>query len=257
MPVNKLRVNGVDFFTGNVKEFISQLPARIFDKLQIVDDYGDGANFSGIRNGASKKLLNLVTKPGMDHGIFGVIKIDAGTEKLYGLASNENVWKGAKQIGVSVDLNTQKDAIGINNKSNAGFTYNNSITPHLSINNSYNFYQSRLSSESNSFEDAINTLGTVNTRINSNNTNKICNHQFNSKITYKPNESEFIKSNINLALDPNISNSGALSQQSGLIKQDLVTQSELSNSNLEAQGLIDFGKRFKKKGRLIMVNLKV
>ncbi len=45
-PLTKLRVNGEDFFTNSVKDFVNQLPAGIIDKLQIINDYGDEANFT-------------------------------------------------------------------------------------------------------------------------------------------------------------------------------------------------------------------
>ncbi|RZL29793.1 MAG: carboxypeptidase-like regulatory domain-containing protein, partial [Pedobacter sp.] len=64
----KLRVDGKDFFTSNVKDFISKLPAAIVAKIQVIDDFGDEANFTGIKIGEPTKMLNIVTKPGMNKG---------------------------------------------------------------------------------------------------------------------------------------------------------------------------------------------
>jgi len=102
--VAKLRVNGTDFFTDNVNDFIKLLPANIFDKIQIIDDYGDESAFSGIKNGESGKMLNLVTKSGMNQGIFGYFNIIAATNQRYGININQNIWKDAKQMSVAANL---------------------------------------------------------------------------------------------------------------------------------------------------------
>ena len=80
-PTTKLRVNGEDFFTNNVKDFITQLPADIIAKVQIINDYGDESSFTGNKSGESQKMLNLVTKPGRGKGNFGNTALYAGTSE--------------------------------------------------------------------------------------------------------------------------------------------------------------------------------
>ncbi|WP_183578959.1 outer membrane beta-barrel protein [Mucilaginibacter sp. X5P1] len=255
LPVSKLRIDGVDFFTGNVKEFIRQLPAGIFNKVQIIEDYGDEAAFSGIRRGPPKKLLNLVTKPGMNHGIFGNIRLAKGTEKLYGASLDEHLWKGKKQLSVVANLSTQKNNIGVNNTNNIGLSYSNDINPYLNISNNYDFSFSRISSANNSFEETVNSSGIIDNKINSINESKSYTNHFNSRINYRPNQLEYIRSTIDLSLNPINSNSGSSSQQSGLIKQDLLTQSLLSNNSPQARASVYFGQRLNKKGRLLTASI--
>jgi len=50
-PMNKLRIDGEDFFTNNVKDFIGQLPADMIAKVQVINDDGDEANCTGIKTG--------------------------------------------------------------------------------------------------------------------------------------------------------------------------------------------------------------
>lgn len=56
--VTRVRINGKDFFGGDVKTATQQLPADILESAQIIDDYGDQANLTGIRNGDPEKILN-------------------------------------------------------------------------------------------------------------------------------------------------------------------------------------------------------
>src|SRR5690606_28988529 len=54
--VTRVRINGKDFFGGDVKTATQNLPANIIEKMQIVDDYGDMANLTGNKSGDSEKV---------------------------------------------------------------------------------------------------------------------------------------------------------------------------------------------------------
>src|SRR5690606_21089972 len=56
--ITKARINGKDFFGGDVKTATQTLPANIIEKIQVVDDYGDMANLTGNKSGDSEKVLN-------------------------------------------------------------------------------------------------------------------------------------------------------------------------------------------------------
>jgi hypothetical protein len=55
--VTKARLNGKDFAGGDMAQAIQNLPADIVDKIQIVDDYGDQAARTGIKDGDPTKVL--------------------------------------------------------------------------------------------------------------------------------------------------------------------------------------------------------
>jgi hypothetical protein len=154
--VTKLRVNGKDFFSGNIKEFIKKLPLGILSKIQIINDYGDDAAFSGIKTKPIQKMLNLVTKPDEDNGIFGNISSTAGTNKLIGADINGNYWKGFKQISGDVNLQNATSAVGSSVYNKADLSYSNQIGKYLKIGGNYNFGNSRTSNETNTFSETIN-----------------------------------------------------------------------------------------------------
>ncbi|HIY75098.1 MAG TPA: carboxypeptidase-like regulatory domain-containing protein, partial [Candidatus Sphingobacterium stercorigallinarum] len=54
--ITKVRINGKDFFGGDVKTATQNLPANIIEKIQVVDDYGDMANLTGNKSGDSEKV---------------------------------------------------------------------------------------------------------------------------------------------------------------------------------------------------------
>ncbi len=59
--VASAKLNGKDFAGGNVSNAIKNLPADIVENLQIVDDYGDQAARTGVRDGNPAKVLNITT----------------------------------------------------------------------------------------------------------------------------------------------------------------------------------------------------
>src|SRR5207253_7688129 len=60
--VSRVKVNGKDFFGGDVKTATKELPANIVDKIQVIDDYGDQATVSGIKDGDPDKVINITIK---------------------------------------------------------------------------------------------------------------------------------------------------------------------------------------------------
>lgn len=125
--LTKLRVNGRDFFTNNVKDFISKLPAGIVSKIQVIDDFGDQANFTGIKVGESQKMLNIVTKPGMDNGQFGGFAFTGGTNKQIGGNGNVNLWNATKQSNGNIGYNVADNGAGISENRNIGFSHSDKL----------------------------------------------------------------------------------------------------------------------------------
>jgi len=59
--ISKVRVNGKDYYGGNVATAIKNLPADVIDKVQVIDDYGDMANRSSFQSQIPPKILNITT----------------------------------------------------------------------------------------------------------------------------------------------------------------------------------------------------
>lgn len=69
--VTKVRVNGKDFFGGDLKSATQNLPADIVQNIQLIDDFGDQANLTGVKSGEPEKILNITIKPDKNYGYFG------------------------------------------------------------------------------------------------------------------------------------------------------------------------------------------
>ncbi|HEX8020965.1 TonB-dependent receptor [Mucilaginibacter sp.] len=81
--VTKAKLNGKVFGGGNVAQAIQNLPASIVDKIQIVDDYGDQAARTGIKEGAPSKTLNITTRADKSIGTIARIVSQEGNNGRY------------------------------------------------------------------------------------------------------------------------------------------------------------------------------
>jgi hypothetical protein len=103
--VTRIKVNGKDFFGGDVKTATKELPANIVDKIQVIDDYGDQATVSGIKDGDPDKIINIQLKKDKNKGFFGRATVGGGTEDRYQASFNGNYFNNNRQISVVANSN--------------------------------------------------------------------------------------------------------------------------------------------------------
>lgn len=252
--MTKLRVNGKDFFTNNVKEFISQLPAGIVDKLQVIDDYGDKANFTGIKKGEPQKMLNLVLKPKRNNGRFGNIRGSAGTNDRYALNLNSNIWQDTKQIGLIGNASNTNSGAGISTNTNLGANYRNKLGKLFTLSGNYMYGYNRTENVQESYIETVNSLGTIYNQSNSESSSKGNNHNFDLSLQSEG-KANYFTSNVRGVINGTRDQSLLASRQSGIIRQDLNTQSNTNQHSPNLNAELNFGRKFKKPGRLISVSL--
>ncbi len=98
--VSKVRVNGKDFFSGDPKAATRELSADLIDKVQVIDDYGDLANASGIKDGEPDKIINLQLKKDKNKGFFARNTTGLGTNNRYQETANLNFFNNNRQISI-------------------------------------------------------------------------------------------------------------------------------------------------------------
>ncbi|MDT3401926.1 outer membrane beta-barrel protein [Mucilaginibacter terrae] len=86
--VTKVRVNGKDFFGGDLKTATQNLPANIIQNMQLIDDYGDQANLTGVKTGEPEKILNITIRPDKNYGYFGQATLGDGSDAQNALVGN-------------------------------------------------------------------------------------------------------------------------------------------------------------------------
>ncbi len=77
--VNKLMVNGKDFFDGDTKLATKNIPSKAVDKIQVLRNYSEVGQLSGVRNNQDNVALNIKLKEGKENFWFGNVTAGAGT----------------------------------------------------------------------------------------------------------------------------------------------------------------------------------
>ena len=84
--VNKLMVNGKDFFDGDTKIATKNIPSSTVDKIQVLKNYGEVGQLRGVGNNQDNVAINIKLKQGKESFWFGNVTTGAGdspTEELY------------------------------------------------------------------------------------------------------------------------------------------------------------------------------
>jgi hypothetical protein len=84
--VNKLMVNGKDFFDGDTKLATKNIPSSAVDKIQVLRNYSEVGQLSGVTNNQDNVAMNIKLKEGKESFWFGNVTVGAGSspdEELY------------------------------------------------------------------------------------------------------------------------------------------------------------------------------
>ena len=103
--VTKVKVNGKDFFNGDVTTATRELNADMVDRIQIIDDYGDQAAFTGIKDGDPSKTLNIELRKDKNKGYFGNVTAGIGTEDRYLSNLSLNHFNNEQQLSLIGNIN--------------------------------------------------------------------------------------------------------------------------------------------------------
>lgn len=109
--VTKIMVDGKEFFSDDPKIASKNLPAKMVEKLQVLDKKSDMAMLTGFDDGEEETVINLQVKPGMKQGVFGNGFVGGGNEDKY----EGNVFVAATKNNTNITL-----LGGANNTNNAG-----------------------------------------------------------------------------------------------------------------------------------------
>lgn len=84
--VNKLMVNGKDFFDGDTKIATKNIPSSTVDKIQVLKNYGEVGQLRGVGNNQDNVAINIKLKQGKESFWFGNVTTGVGDspkEELY------------------------------------------------------------------------------------------------------------------------------------------------------------------------------
>ena len=103
--VSRVYVDGQQFFGNDPAVALRNLPANVVDKVQVVDRKSDQAQFTGIEDDDTEKIINLVTRPGNSNGLFGRAQAGYGTDSRYDANGLIAYFNGGTQLAALLSSN--------------------------------------------------------------------------------------------------------------------------------------------------------
>ncbi|QJD95270.1 outer membrane beta-barrel protein [Mucilaginibacter robiniae] len=292
--VTKVRVNGKDFFGGDLKTATQNLPADVVQNIQLIDDYGDQANLTGVKSGEPEKILNITIKQDKNYGYFGQATVGDGSDAQKAIAGKDednryvasaNVFsfKGDRQLALLGSFNNTNTNLfsfgsggprsggpggpppgasstsntnGITTTRSLGFNYRDSWGKKITTYGSYSFSDNTTNTISSSIQKNNSlTSPTINNQSN-NQTDEKINHRFNFNIEYKIDSVNYLK------ITPTVTYAGIntdLTQSSTLLRNsqtitDYTLASSLNSSAPNFGGNVLYNHRFNSHGRNFSIN---
>ncbi len=274
--VTKVRVNGKDYFGGDVQTATQNLPANIVENIQIIDDYGDQANLTGIKSGDPDKIINITIQKNKNKGYFGQGTAAVGNEGRYAARVSANDFKDAQQVSLLGSINNTNSNLfnfgtnasggngggrgntsgnGITTASSVGLNYRNDFGKKITVYGSYSYSKRdnntiSTSSEQRSFQD----YSQFNLDNGQDLTNT-ANHRLNLNMEYKVDSANYLK------IIPTLSFSSSAATSTDIIQSAKPSVASFQNnfsqnsSTSPDAGLnVLYNHKFHKRGRNLSIN---
>lgn len=118
--VQRVTVDGREFFGNDPNIALNALPAEIIEKIEVIDEQSEQSSFTGFNDGNTTKTINIVTKQDKRNGEFGKLYAGYGEDDRYQAGGNINIFNGDQRtsfIGLSNNINEQnfstEDLLGV------------------------------------------------------------------------------------------------------------------------------------------------
>jgi len=108
--VTKLMVNGKDFFDGDSKLATKNIPSNAVDKIQVLRNYAEVGQLSGVQNNQDNVAINIKLKEGKENFWFGDVTAGGGVapspnDELYLVQPKLFYYSPKYSVNVIGDLN--------------------------------------------------------------------------------------------------------------------------------------------------------
>jgi hypothetical protein len=281
--VTRAKVNGKEYQGGDIATAIQNLPAEIVDKIQIVDDYGDQAARTGIKDGDPEKILNISTKTSKSVGNMAHIHAGGGNNERYETGLFATRLNGNQTMGVNGKLNNTVNGVagggdndsgdndggrggsnsnrgnnegnrsvgsgGTTNSGNGGFSYRDKLGQKVEITSNYRYSSADVNSLNSSESLNPSSIGTTFSVNNSNSNNLSSSHNFRFEMEADLDSNNFLRISPSLRYTSTSSLSNSSLYQTGLLHQNRESINTSTNKKPQLGALLFYQHLFDKPRR--------
>ena len=120
--ITKIMIDGKAFFLDDPQLASKNIPAKLVEKVKVVEKKSEQSKFTGIDDGEEETVIDLSLKAGAMDGLFGNI-MGGGGHDVPGAGSDMNDWRyqGAAMVGRFTPKSQISLILNGNNTNNRGF----------------------------------------------------------------------------------------------------------------------------------------
>ena len=283
--LTKAKVNGKEYSGGDLKEAIQSLGADIVDKIQVVDDYGDQAARTGIKDGDPQKILNITTKA--DRSVGNTVRANAGVgndgryESRIALARSNanqvitingnfnNTVNGVASTGIAggsaggnavvssggASVGGGGGSGGTTTTNTPSISYRDQWSKKVQVNMNYRYNSRNVNSINISDGQRFSTLGTTFFNTNRTSQNNSDGHNFSFELEYSIDSANFLRVTPSFSYSGSTSINNSMNFQTGLIHQDIKGFTSSKSTNPNYGGIVFYQHIFKKPRRNFSIQL--
>ncbi|MFN2260737.1 MAG: carboxypeptidase-like regulatory domain-containing protein, partial [Psychroflexus sp.] len=104
-PVQRIMVNGKEFFGDDPKIATKNLPKEIINKIQVVDTKTKSQEFTGEEGDSENKTINITIDEDKNRGFFSRATIGGGTDDRYEMSGIANYFENETRLSILASSN--------------------------------------------------------------------------------------------------------------------------------------------------------
>lgn len=271
--VSKVTLDGKEFFGGDPKIAIKNLPKDIIDKIQVTELKSREARFNrSASTGEEDLTINLTIHKDKNKGLFGMLGTGYGTDNRYELLANLNYFNADRQVSIISNANNTNrgqstgdfnisagratlgggGGSGISTNKSAGINFSDNAGRAWKVNGSYFYNRGEMENNTRLQRQNIlpDTTFFYNAQTNSKNTND--NHRLNVNAQFTPDT--LTQMHINAGFDANRNNARTINEaistgEKGVLINNSANTFGNNTRDHRVHGQFFLGRRFQKRGR--------
>lgn len=109
--INRVQVDGKNFFGGDVLTATRNLHVDLIKSVQVIDYHGDVAEATGMKNGETEKIINIVLYEDKKKILFGQVTGGGGTKDRYLGSAGVNHFNNGQELSFVASTNNSNTSL--------------------------------------------------------------------------------------------------------------------------------------------------
>ncbi|MCQ2140710.1 MAG: outer membrane beta-barrel protein [Bacteroidales bacterium] len=119
--ISKITIDGKTFFLNDPQLASKNLPAKMIERVKVIEKKSDQAEFTGIDDGEEEQIIDLSVKKGMMNGLIGNMSLGGGHDVPSTDVQGDYRFQGAGFMGKFTEKSNLSLIVNANNTNNRGF----------------------------------------------------------------------------------------------------------------------------------------